>query len=206
MPDVQVEVLTPDTPRRKSDRLVNRAQRRGSFLFTHFGFSGPAVLDVSRTITQHPRPKTLQLTCDFVPHLTVAELRDQIGHLKGQLRKALPSRLLQDWIPRRLAEQLVLLAEVDPQKPVAELSAKTLEQMVDQAKRCTFPINGTLGFEKAEVTAGGINLDEVESSTLQSKLVKGLYFGGEILDLDGPIGGYNFQSAFSTGWLAGQHA
>ena len=69
--------------------------------------------------------------------------------------------------------------------------------------RCTLRISGTRGFAKAEVTAGGVSLDEVDSSTMQSKLVPGLYLAGEVLDLDGPIGGYNFQAAFSTGWLAG---
>ena len=64
-------------------------------------------------------------------------------------------------------------------------------------------VTGTLGFEKAEVTAGGVSLEEVDSRTMQSKLIPGLYLAGEVLDLDGPIGGYNFQAAFSTGWLAG---
>ncbi len=68
------------------------------------------------------------------------------------------------------------------------------------------PVTGTLGFAKAEVTAGGVPLDEVDSRTLQSKRVPGLYLAGELLDLDGPIGGYNFQAAWSTGWLAGQAA
>jgi len=67
-------------------------------------------------------------------------------------------------------------------------------------------LNGTLGYEKAEVTAGGVKLSEVNSSTMESKLVENLFFAGEILDLDGPIGGFNFQSAWSTGWLAGQSA
>ena len=72
-------------------------------------------------------------------------------------------------------------------------------------KRLRLPLKGTLGFEKAEVTAGGVSLDEVDSRTMQSKLVPGLYLAGEILDLDGPIGGYNFQAAFSTGWHAGSN-
>ena len=71
-------------------------------------------------------------------------------------------------------------------------------------KRLRVPVRGTLGFEKAEVTAGGVSLDEVDSRTMESKLVPGLHLAGEILDLDGPIGGYNFQAAWSTGWLAGR--
>lgn len=86
----------------------------------------------------------------------------------------------------------------------AELSKSALESICQQIKNTKFALNGTLGFEKAEVTAGGVSLDEVNSSTMQSKLQDRLYFAGEVLDLDGPIGGFNFQSAFSTGWLAGQ--
>ena len=73
-------------------------------------------------------------------------------------------------------------------------------------KRLPVPVAGTLGFEKAEVTAGGIALEEVDSRSLRSKRVPGLFLAGELLDLDGPIGGYNFQAAWSTGWLAGQSA
>jgi predicted flavoprotein YhiN len=70
-------------------------------------------------------------------------------------------------------------------------------------KHCAIPVTGTLGFRKAEVTAGGVSLAEIDSRAMESRLVPKLYLAGEILDLDGPIGGYNFQSAFSTGWLAG---
>ncbi len=76
-------------------------------------------------------------------------------------------------------------------------------RLVEKIKHCRLPVRGTLGFEKAEVTAGGVSLGEVDSRDMQSKLVPGLYFAGEVLDLDGPIGGYNFQAAWSTGWLAG---
>jgi predicted flavoprotein YhiN len=73
-------------------------------------------------------------------------------------------------------------------------------------KSLSIPVSGTCGFDKAEVTAGGVALAEIDSRTMESKLVPGLFVAGELLDLDGPIGGYNFQAAFSSGWLAGQHA
>ena len=76
-------------------------------------------------------------------------------------------------------------------------------KLVQAVKRLRIPLRGTLGFEKAEVTSGGVSLDEVDSRTMESKLCPGLYLAGEVLDLDGPIGGYNFQAAWSTGWLAG---
>jgi predicted flavoprotein YhiN len=86
----------------------------------------------------------------------------------------------------------------------AELNKAERQALILAIKRQEITVTGTLGFEKAEVTAGGVSLDEVDSRTMQSKRVPGLYFAGEILDLDGPIGGYNFQAAFSTGWLAGE--
>jgi hypothetical protein len=88
----------------------------------------------------------------------------------------------------------------------SEISNDRLHRIVGALKGSEFPIRDVYGFAKAEVTAGGVDLDEVDSRTMQSKLCPGLYFAGEILDLDGPIGGYNFQAAFSTGWLAGMHA
>jgi predicted flavoprotein YhiN len=88
-------------------------------------------------------------------------------------------------------------------RKAAALSKPERQTLVSTAKRLRLPLKGTLGFEKAEVTAGGVSLDEVDSRTMQSKKIPGLYFAGEVLDLDGWIGGYNFQSAWSTGWLAG---
>ena len=89
------------------------------------------------------------------------------------------------------------------EQKAGELSKPQAPALVAAIKQLRLPVTGTRGFGKAEVTAGGIPLSEVDSSTMQSKLVPGLYLAGEVLDLDGPIGGYNFQAAFSTGWLAG---
>ena len=93
-----------------------------------------------------------------------------------------------------------------PDRRAAELSRPERQALARTVKQFDIPIAGTMGFRKAEVTAGGVALGEVDSRTMQSRLVPGLYFAGELLDLDGPIGGYNFQAAFSTGWLAGENA
>jgi predicted flavoprotein YhiN len=91
-------------------------------------------------------------------------------------------------------------------RKAAALSRAERGRLVGCVKRLRLPVVGTLGFEKAEVTAGGVSLDEVDSRTMRSRKVEGLFLAGEVLDLDGPIGGYNFQAAFSTGWLAGTRA
>jgi predicted Rossmann fold flavoprotein len=114
------------------------------------------------------------------------------------------STILAERLPRRLAESLISLAGLSPELRGAELSSANRSALVRLSKAATMHITGTRGFAKAEVTAGGVLLAEVDSRTMESKLVPGLYFAGEILDLDGPIGGYNFQAAFSTGVLAGR--
>jgi predicted Rossmann fold flavoprotein len=111
---------------------------------------------------------------------------------------------LAKWIPQRLAETLVGQLGLPEPLRAAELPKAARRQLVQAVKQLAIPISGTLGFKKAEVTAGGVDLSEIDSSTMQSKLVPNLYIAGELLDLDGPIGGYNFQAAFSTGWLAGE--
>ena len=114
--------------------------------------------------------------------------------------------VLSAWVPRRLAEALLPAAGLPADRRAAALSKPERFAVVTAIKRLRLPITGTLGFGKAEVTAGGVALDEVDSRTMQSKRVPGLYIAGELLDLDGPIGGYNFQAAWSTGWLAGGKA
>ncbi|MDG1873437.1 MAG: NAD(P)/FAD-dependent oxidoreductase [Mariniblastus sp.] len=201
---------------RKKLKAKTLAERTGSFLFTHWGFSGPSVLDVSREVARHSHPKSLKLICDFNPSMSLREFEIFLETKKSADGKQLVGNLLNQFFPRRLAEAFLKNAlaqstEGHPTPPPfelktrnAELSKNELASIARQVKQCQFDINGTLGFEKAEVTAGGVNLNEVDSKTMSSKLTAGLYFAGEVLNLDGPIGGFNFQSAFSTGHLAGQ--
>ena len=194
------ELTKSERKSRKSRSLVNR---NGSFLFTHWGFSGPSVLDVSRAVARHPNRRSLELICDFYPQLSIGQLEDFLRNIKIKNGKQQTGNLLNALFPKRLAESLIQSANIELQSRNAELSKRQLSALINQVKRCRFSINGTLGFEKAEVTAGGVNLQEIDSKTMQSKATQGLFFAGEVLDLDGPIGGFNFQSAFSTGWLAG---
>src|SRR5205085_4880906 len=106
-------------------------------------------------------------------------------------------------LPRRLADVVVEEAGLARHRKAAALGREDRDRLVAAIKQLAIPLTGTLGFKKAEVTAGGIALDEVDSRDMQSKRVPGLFLAGEVLDLDGPIGGFNFQAAWSTGWLAG---
>lgn len=209
IPDVSVSIVSPDeAPARtkggKRSKDGSLASWRGSFLFTHFGLSGPAVLDVSRAVSGHPHPETLQVVCDFLPNTKAEQLETQLAEESTRSGKRQAVSIVAQWVPHRLAEALAQQVGVAPDRRMAELGKAERARLVQAVKHLAIPITGTLGFKKAEVTAGGVALDEVDSRTMQSKLVPGLFFAGELLDLDGPIGGYNFQAAFSTGYLAGE--
>ena len=208
IPDVIVKVVVSERGSVPSETQQNKKHkpldhRRGSFLFTHFGLSGPVALDVSRTITGHPAPTSLDLECDFLPAKSAEQIHADLASVAAKEGKKQLLGMLARIVPRRLAEALLEQAGVKAELKAAELSKQLRHHLVDAIKRTRIPVSGTRGFKKAEVTAGGVSLREVDSSTMESKLVSNLFLAGEVLDLDGPIGGYNFQAAFSTAWLAG---
>ena len=199
-------VTIDDAALRILENQTRLASRRGSFLFAHFGLSGPVVLDVSRAVTGHPRPESLKVEIDFLPAISEQELDDFLRSESSQSAKRQLAGVLAAHLPRRLCDALLPLAGMPIDRKAAALSRDERRRLTQIVKKLTLPITGTLGFKKAEVTAGGVTLEEVDSRTMQSKRVPSLFIAGEVLDLDGPIGGYNFQSAFSTGWLAGSEA
>ncbi len=196
IPDVNLKVI-PEQGKALS-------QRRGSVLFAHFGLTGPAPLDVSRAVSGHAKPSSLILEADFLPLETEQAFDEFLRAESLASGKKQLAVILAEKLPRRLADQLLVLCGMAVDRKAAALAKPDRLALVAAAKRLRLPLRGTLGFEKAEVTAGGVSLDEVDSRTMQSKRALGLYFAGEVLDLDGWIGGYNFQSAWSTGWLAGK--
>ncbi len=211
IPDVLVRVVespcvgeseASEKQARKSKPRV-LAERRGSVLFAHFGLSGPAILDVSRAVSGHKNLRSLSLVCDFWPDAKPLDLDQQIRErAEAEGKKQLVS-LLPESLPRRLCEALLENVGLDPALRAAEVGNRIRQRVVEAIKAQAILVSGTCGFGKAEVTAGGVSLAEVDSKTLGSKIVPGLYFAGELLDLDGPIGGFNFQAAWSTGHLAG---
>jgi hypothetical protein len=181
------------------------ARCRGALLFAHFGLTGPAVLNVSRAIAGHPKPSALVLDCDLAPAMVEAELSAHLEQRRWATGKRQTVGILDQFLPRRLISSLLQQIGIPPDQRMAELSRRGRGLLVGAIKHLRIPVAGTLGFEKAEVTAGGIDLAEIDSRSMRSKRVPGLLAAGELLDLDGPIGGYNFQAAFSTGWLAGEN-
>jgi predicted Rossmann fold flavoprotein len=197
VPDAAVRVVEGDAP---------LASRRGSLLFAHFGLSGPVVLDVSRVVSGHGRPQALALELDLLPAVKEPALDELVRVESAAAGKKQLAAVLAAHLPRRLADALLVQAGLPADRKAAALSRPDRDRLVAAVKRLRVPVTGTLGLGRAEVTAGGVALDEVDSRTMCSKIVPGLFLAGELLDLDGPIGGYNFQAAWSTGWLAGASA
>lgn len=212
--DVRVRVvsisqddLSPDTTpaRRRRGGLPPGVliERRGALLFTHLGLSGPAAMDVSRAVTNRLGRVALQV--DFLPQMAAAELDQRLRESAARDGKKLVVNLLPELLPQRLMAALFAQADLPLDRRAAEFSTAERARLATVIKAAAIPISGSRGYEKAEVTAGGVDLDEVDSRTMQSKIVPGLFLAGEILDLDGFIGGYNFQAAFSTGYVAGSN-
>ncbi|WP_145177051.1 BaiN/RdsA family NAD(P)/FAD-dependent oxidoreductase [Rubripirellula lacrimiformis] len=174
--------------------------RRSSWLFTHFGFSGPAAMDVSGVMTAAGSMKQSSLELDLLPEVDDDTLESTFSDRQSDGGRRRVAAVLSQWLPNRLADALVLHAGAD--RSVAELPAATRRQLIDSIKRLPLPVSGTRGFAKAEVTAGGVSLKEVNPKTMESRICPGLFIAGEVLDVDGWIGGYNFQAAFATGRAA----
>ena len=212
LPDVLVRVVDPERAATETPAMARRRglapgvliERRAALLFTHFGLSGPAALDVSRAITGADDPRRLRLHIDTLPDFPAAVLDERLRSATASDGRRQAISAFDGFFPRRIAEAIFTQAGVPADRRFAELSKTERPALVEAAKALAIRVSGSRGFAKAEVTAGGVALDEVDSRTMQSKLVPNLYLAGEILDLDGFIGGYNFQAAFSTAWLAAE--
>jgi predicted flavoprotein YhiN len=187
-------------------RKQARAERRGAMLLTHFGLSGPAVLDISREITLHADPCEVRLVCDLLPAWSVEELQSDWQRQAGHQGAKTVVRCLSELLPQRLAAALLVQGEMAAECKMAEWSRADRMTMLVLLKSLEIPVTGTRGFAKAEVTAGGVSLTEIDPQRMASRCADDLFIAGELLDVDGPIGGFNFQAAFSTGWLAAEAA
>lgn len=173
----------------------------GELLFTHFGISGPLVLSLSGVIAG--QPAGTRLSIDLKPALSREQLdarlvRDLQEGARQQVKTALHALL-----PQRLLEIVLELAKIDGALPVGQLNKAMRLQLVEMLKALPLTVSGARGLNEAVITRGGVSVKDVNASTMESKRVKGLYFAGEVLDIDATTGGYNLQIAWSTGALAG---
>ena len=184
-----------------------KLEQTGALLITHWGLSGPAVLKLSAWGARalHECHYQAKLLVNWLPQLDRETLRSQILAVKtAQPKKAIASYRGVNVLPHRLWQYLIVRAGITPEDRWAEISHKAIDQLTREIVQAEYLIQGKGVFKEEFVTCGGVNLKEVDFKTMQSRLVPGLYFAGEILDIDGVTGGFNFQSAWTTAWLAGQ--
>ena len=186
-------------------KLVDR--RDGSLLWTHFGISGPVVLDASRYwVIAHADGRRVELQCNFYPGAGFEALDERLRNAVKQHPRQSTARFLESDFPERLAEALADEAGLSPTTALAQVTREQRRQLVHTLTALKLPVERDRGWDHAEVTAGGVPLNEVDFRTMASRRVPGLHLVGEMLDCDGRIGGFNFQWAWSTGYLAGRAA
>jgi predicted Rossmann fold flavoprotein len=180
--------------------------RRGEMMITHFGIGGPITLQMSLAIVDALEKGPVSVSIDLQPDLSEKQLHQLLQHDFELHGKRSFKRIISELLPRKMVEPFVEMTGIPPEKPVNQLGTAERKRLVGLLKSLRFNIAGSLPLAAAMVTAGGVSLKEADPRTMASRLVAGLYFCGEVLDLDADTGGYNLQAAFSTGYVAGEQA
>lgn len=200
-------ITLPDAEVRLAAGKARAAPRRGALLFTHRGLSGPAVLDLSGAVASElASGRAVALRIDLAPERSDEDLRRQLAAWRREQGGRPLAAALSGLLPRGLVECLLAARGVPPDRACGQATRAEQEAVVSAVKDVRLAIAATEGFERSMVTRGGVDLGEVLPETLESRRIGGLHFAGEILNLDGPCGGYNLQWAFASGWLAGTAA
>ena len=181
----------------------------GEMLFTHFGVSGPTILSGSshllrvKNIDQLLKNEKIVLSIDLKSALSEEVLDNRILRDFEQLKNKQFKNSLENLLPKKMIDPIIKLSGINPNKKVNEINREERHKLVNLLKNFEITIIGFRDINEAIVTAGGINIKEINSSTMESKIIKGLYFAGEIIDVDAYTGGFNLQVAYSTGYTAG---
>jgi predicted Rossmann fold flavoprotein len=183
------------------------AETQGELLFTHFGLSGPSILPLSRGIVDALREgQTVAISIDLKPTLKGTEIDPWLQkHFSGGGKRQIGT-LLKEMLPQRLAEVCVEQVAIPEDRTGSQITAEERHRLATWLKDFRFKVSGYRPIAEATVTAGGVSTKEIDPRTMQSRLITGLYFAGEVIDIDADTGGFNLQAAFSTGRLAGLSA
>jgi len=181
-------------------------ERFGEMLFTHFGVSGPIVMDMSKNIGELLKSGPVKLILDLKPALDFKKLDRRIRRDFQEFKGRMFKNSLKGLLPLSMIPVIIKLSGIGPEKKVDYISREERNKLVHLLKELELTPTGLLGFKWSVVTSGGVALKEVNPDTMGSRKIKNLYFAGEILDLDGPSGGYNLQECWGTGYLAGKSA
>jgi hypothetical protein len=202
--------LTPDCSygrgEKKSPRPPVIESRFGEMLFTHFGLGGPIILLMSLSVVEALEKGPVAILIDLKPALTREQLHKRLQRDMDNASKRKIAGIIKEYLPSKMIEPFIELTGIDKEKLAHQITASERGKIVELFKALRFNIKSPLSLEKAIVTAGGVSLNEIDQRTMSSRLVNGLYFCGEVMDIDADTGGYNLQAAFSTGYLAGEKA
>ena len=181
----------------------------GEMLFTHFGVSGPIILSSSahllrvKNIEEKMKNKNIKLYIDLKPALSDEKLEQRLMRDFEKNKRKQFKNCLSELLPAKMIPYIVKLSKIDETKQIDQLTKEERKVLINLLKNLTFTLKGFRPIDEAIVTAGGVSIKEINSKTMESKLVKGLFFAGEIIDVDAYTGGFNLQIAWSTGFVAG---
>lgn len=179
----------------------------GEMLFTHFGLSGPIILTLSRfAVTPLHNHQKVEISIDLKPSFTDESLDQRLIRNLNEHGKMLIGNIFRHWLPTSMIPIFLEQLEIDSSKECHQISGKERKQIRNMMKNFRFEISHNRSFKEAIITAGGVITSEISPKTMESKLCRGLFLAGEVIDLDAETGGYNLQIAYSTGWLAGNSA
>ena len=176
----------------------------GEMLFTHFGVSGPLVLSASSIAGERLESGPLTMEIDLKPALDREKLDARLLRDFEKYRNKELKNGLSELLPARLITEVIAQAGLDPEKKIREITKEERTGLLQALKGLTYTVTGTRGYAEAIVTQGGISVKDIDPRTMESRIVRGLHFAGEVLDVDGLTGGFNLQIAWSTGWAAGK--
>jgi hypothetical protein len=204
------ETLTPQVNygrgEKKSPHPPVIESRFGEMLFTHFGLGGPLILLMSLAVVEALAKSPVSILIDLKPALTREQLRLRLQKDFDISGKRKIGGIIKEYLPGKMVEPFVNLTGIDQEKQAHQINAREKEKIIELLKALRFNVKSALPLANAIVTAGGVSLSEIDPRTMASQLIPGLYFCGEIMDIDADTGGYNLQAAFSTGYVAGESA
>ena len=175
----------------------------GELLFTHYGVSGPLILSASSKIGDQLQKQLLQVHIDLKPALTQDQLDKRVLHDFSESMNSNIKNAVQHLLPKSMIAEVLYQAGIVPEAKIHDITKEKRLKLVDTMKDYKVTLKELRNIEEAIITRGGVDVAEIDPSNMESKLISGLYFAGEVLDLDALTGGYNLQIAWSTGYLAG---
>jgi len=207
--DVEVSFKQKNYSKNNSLKNKNKIVKvQGNVLITHFGLSGPGILDLSNfiieDIIQENHDFNDSIFLDLVPKMSEEELRKKIANDSQKYGKTKIKNYMKFYLKNRFIDFFLNIANVDGNVTLSNMRKKDKNKLISTIKQLAIEIDGILAKEVAMITCGGVNIKEISPKTMESKLTNGLYIAGELLEPYGPTGGYNLQLAFSTGYLAGK--